>query len=86
MLALRTISVATFSDSLLSSETWVRGLGKFLIVTLYTSYVLNATQQHEALVMFTAGCRAAEVVILLGGYGMYLLGYTEVEDSFSYEF
>ena len=84
MLALRVISLATFSDGLLAEESWVRGMGKFLIVTLYTSYVLTASQSSEILVLFGVVCRVCEVVILVGAYGTYLFGFSELEQSFSY--
>ncbi|KAL5260424.1 hypothetical protein ACHWQZ_G010524, partial [Mnemiopsis leidyi] len=83
MLALRVISVASFSDGLLKEESWVRGLGKFLIVTLYTSYVLTASQHSHNLVLFGGFCRGCEAVILLGCYGRYLFGYTDLDESFS---
>ena len=83
MLAIRVISVATFSDGLLKEESWVRGLGKFLIVTLYTSYVLGASQNSDTLVLFGVFCRSCEAVILLVCYGRYLFGFSDLEESFS---
>ena len=84
MLAVRVICVATFSDGLLREESWVRGLGKFLIITLYTSYVLSASQQSDTLLLFGVLCRACQVCIMLGAYGRYLFGYCDMDESFSY--
>ena len=84
MLAIRAISVATFSDGMLEEDSWVRGLGKYLVVTLYTAYVLTASQQSESLVMFGVVCRGCEAVILFGTYGRYLFGYCGMDESFSY--
>lgn len=72
------------SDTLLDSESWLRGLGKFLIVSLYTSYVLSSTQTSGPLALFTAGCRGVEVVVMLGAYARYLMGYVDLEESFGW--
>ena len=61
----------------------MRGLGKFLIVTLYTSYVLAASQNSDTLVLFGVVCRGCEAAILLVCYGKYLFGFSDLEESFS---
>ena len=85
-LALRVISVATFSDRMLAEDSSTRGLGKFLVVTLYTSYVLGATQHVPWFGAFAGACRIAECVIMLGAYIRHLGGWgsCDGDESFSY--
>ena len=84
VLVVRVICVAAYSDKLLSEDSWLRGMGKFLVVTLYTSYVLGVTNQTEWMESFSNGCRILEIILLpvlylfslLGDYILEQEGYT----------
>ena len=81
ILVVRVICVAAYSDKLLSEDSWLRGMGKFLVVTLYTSYVLGATNQTEWVESFDKGCRILEIILMPVLYMMSLLADYIIEQE-----
>eukprot|EP00116_Pleurobrachia_bachei_P009420 sb/3469682/ len=84
ILVVRVICVAAYSDKLLSDDSWLRGMGKFLVVTLYTSYVLGATNQTDWMEPFNTGCRILEIILLPVLYMLMLLAdYTLEQEGYT---
>jgi len=84
MLAVRVISVAWTFDRWLEEDSWARSLGKFYIVTMYTSYVLSATFEGDKVLLqgLSMVCRVCEIGLLNGCYLKRLLGDVNLDESY----